>query len=127
MALIYDIMEDFHLIDKVTTDDAYGGVTVGYRKGASLKVKVIKNNSTEAIVAEKQISTEFFTVVTKGVKLDYHDIIRRDSDNEYFIVTGREKDSDAPPQSTVQLAKATCERWTVPDGVIIDEGTSGET
>lgn len=127
MALIYDIMESYHMVDKTTRDDAYGGVKPGYQLGASFQAKVIKDSSTEATVAEKQTSTEYFTVVTKGVKLDYHDIFRRDSDKEYFIVTSRQKDSEAPKQSTVQLAKATCERWEVPNGVIVDEGSSGTT
>ena len=119
--LIYAMMEPFHLIDKVSNDDPYGGVVKGYQVGASFEAKVIKNNSTEAVVAEKQESTEFLTVVTKGLKLDYHDIFRRDSDNEYFIATGREKDNEAPVQSTIALAKTTCERWKVPAGTVIRE------
>ena len=131
--LIYDLMEGFHLIDKVSNNDPYGGTVKGYRVGASFQAKVIKNSSTEAIVAEKQTSTEFLTVVTKGLKLEYHDIFRRDSDKEYFQCTGDEKDSQAPARSTVALAKTTCERWKVPAGTVIDEGvtasegSSGET
>lgn len=126
--LIYELMEGFHLIDKTSDDDPYGGVVKGYRVGASFEAKVIKNNSTEAIVAEKQESTEFLTVVTKGLKLDYHDIFRRDSDHEYFIATGREKDSEAPARSTVKLAKTTCERWTVPAGTnIVEKEQSNDT
>ena len=124
--LIYELMEDFHLIDKVSSDDPYGGVVKNYRVGASFQAKVIKNNSTEAIVAEKQGSTEFFTVVTKGLKLDFHDIFRRDSDNEYFICTAPEKDSVAPSRSTVKLAKATCERWEKPKGTTIIEGVTAD-
>lgn len=129
--LIYELMEDFHLIDKVTDDDVYGGVVKSFRVGASFQAKVIKNNSTEAIVAEKQGSTEFFTVVTKGLKLDFHDIFRRDSDKEYFICTAPEKDSVSPLRSTVKLARTTCERWEKPKGAVIeervtaDEATSG--
>lgn len=124
--MIFEIMDDCHIIDKVTSADPYGGATVGYRKGAPIKAKIIKNSSTEAIVAEKQISTEFFTVVTRtGSLLDYHSIIRRDKDNEYFIITGREKDSEAPEQSTIQISKVNAERWKVPSGVTIDEGSGG--
>lgn len=125
--LIFGIMDACHIIDKVTGDDIYGGSGIGYRKGASLNAAIIKNSTTEANVAEKQIATEFFTVVTnKGSLLDYHSIIRRDKDNEYFIITGREKDSEAPKQSTVQISKVNAERWKVPSGVVIDEGNSGQ-
>ena len=128
MALIFDIMESCHIIDTVTTDDAFGGGRKGYRVGATINAAIIKNGTTEAVVAEKQGLTEIFTVVTNsGSLLDYHSIIRRDSDNEYFLITSREKDSEAPAQSTVQISKVNAERWKVPNGAIIDEGNSGET
>ena len=126
MSLIKELMTGCHIIDKVTYDDPYGGAVLVYRVGASIDVAIIKDSTTEAIVAEKQGITEIFTVVTnKGSLLDYHSIIRRDSDKEYFIITSRQKDSEAPAQSTVQIGKVTAERWTVPNGVVIDEGTSG--
>ena len=128
MALIMDLMTPCHIIDKVTADDAYGSATMGYRKGASISATIIKNNSTEAVVAEKQGVSEIFTIVTpSGSLLDYHSIIRRDSDKEYFIVTSREKDSVAPAMSTVQISKVNAERWSLPSGVTVDEGNSGET
>ena len=97
MAMIFNLMEKCHIIDTVTNDDAYGGATKGYRVGASIDAAIIKNGTTEAIVAEKQGVTEIFTVVTKsGSMLDYHSILRRDSDREYFVITSREKDSTAP-------------------------------
>ena len=126
--LIFGIMDACHIIDKVTDDDIYGGAGIGYRVGASLNAAIIKNNTTEAIVAEKQTATAYFTVVTnKGSLLDYHSIIRRDKDHEYFIITSREKDSEAPKQSTVQISKVNAERWKVPNGVIIDEGNGGQS
>ena len=127
VTLIQNIMDKCHLIDIVTSDDAYGSARKSYRVGASIDAAIIKNSTTEAIVAEKQGITEIFTVVTNsGSMLDYHSIIRRDSDKEYFIITSREVDSKAPAQSTVQISKVNAERWKVPNGVIIDEGNSGE-
>ena len=126
--MIFAIMDKCHIIETVTSDDAYGGAIKGYRVGDSIDAAIIKNSTTEAIVAEKQGASEFFTVVTEsGSMLGYHSIIRRDSDQECFIVTSREKDSEAPAQSTIQISKVNAERWTVPNGVIIDEGNSGET
>jgi len=126
--MIIGMMEKCHIIDKFTSDDAYGGSVVGYRVGASIDAAIIKNSTTEAIVAEKQGASEFFTIVTnKGSMLDYHSIIRRDSDSEYFMVTSREKDSEAPARSTIQISKVNAERWNVPSGVTIIEANSGNT
>lgn len=126
--MIIGMMEKCHIIDKVTSDDAYGGAVISYRVGASIDAAIIKNSSTEAVVAEKQGASEFFTIVTnKGSMLDYHSIIRRDSDNECFMVTSREKDSEAPAISTIQISKVNAERWNVPSGVTIIEANSGNT
>ena len=74
--MIFGIMDKCHIIDTVTSDDPYGGATKGYRVGASIDAAIIKNSTTEAIVAEKQGASEFFTVVTRsGSMLDYHSVL----------------------------------------------------
>ena len=128
MALIFDIMVGCHIYNKAIVDDAYGTAQKRYSKGAAFNAALIKNTTTEAIVAEKQGVTEIYTVVTEqGFELDYHDVFKRDSDGVFFIVTGREHDTEPPAMSTVKISKVTAEPWKVPDGVIIDEGTGGET
>ena len=127
MALIYDMMVPCHLYNKAILDDAYGGNKTTYPKGASFEAAIIKNSSTEAIVAEKQGVAEIYTVVTKqGFELDYHDVFQRDSDKAFFLVTSRTPDSEAPARSTIKIGKVTAEPWKVPSGVIVDEGNSGE-
>lgn len=124
--MIFKIMDKCHIIDKVTSDDPYGGARIAYQVGASIDAAIIKNSTTEAIVAEKQGASEIFTIVTNsGSMLDYHSIIRRDSDKAYFLVTSRETDSEAPAQSTIQISKVNAERWTVPNGVTVNEAVSG--
>lgn len=117
MSLIIDMMESCCFKDKTTSDDPYGStVRTGWHDGASFMAAVIKNNTTEAIVAEKQGITEIFTVVfEKGLALDYHDVFKRLSDGQIFRVTSNVKDSEAPAASTIQLAKVTAEKWVIPD------------
>ena len=111
-ALIIDLMESCCIMDKRTSDDALGGTKTIWTEGAPIDAAIIKNSSTEAIVAEKQGVEEIFTIVTlKSVMLDYHDVIKRLSDGELFQVTSRGKDSDAPEMSTVPIRKVTAERW----------------
>ena len=124
--MIFGMMDKCHIIDTVTFDDPYGGARKGYQVGASIDAAIIKNSTTEAIVAEKQGASEIFTIVTNsGSMLDYHSIIRRDSDKAYFLVTSREVDSEAPAKSTIQISKVNAERWTVPNGVTIIEANGG--
>lgn len=122
MAMIYEMMEIFHIYNKAVVDDQYGTTKTTYTKGATFDAAVIKNSSTEAIVAEKQGVSEIYTVVTKqGFELDYHDVIRRASDGAFFLVNSRTPDSEAPARSTIRIGKVTAEPWKIPSGVVIDD------
>lgn len=111
MSLITSMMEPCTFINRIRTDDPYGGYVEAYTDGATFRAAVIKNSTTEAVVAEKQGITEIFTVVTdKGFSLDYNDLFRRDSDGQVFRVTSNIKDSEAPDASTVKIGKVTAEK-----------------
>jgi len=113
--LLYQIMEDCVLLNHITTDDPYGGYTDVWTEGASFKAAISKNNSTEAVVAERQGISEIFIVVTmKGMNLGYHAVFKRKRDGAIFRVTGTNKDNEAHPNSTIQIAKTTAERWELP-------------
>lgn len=112
MRLIDQLMEKCTFLNYSRTDDKYGGYKESWTDGASFDASIIKNSSTEAIVAEKQGVTEIFTVVTnKQFKLSYHDVFRRESDGQLFRVTSNTKDSEAPDASTVPIAKVTAEKY----------------
>ena len=115
MSLIDSMMEEFVFLNHVRTDDAYSGYLDTWTEGAGFPAAVIKNNTTEAQIAEKQGIEEIFTIVTrKSVVLDYHDVIKRKSDNSIFRVTSRSVDSSAPAESSIPIAKVTAERWVLP-------------
>ena len=116
LRLIEQMMEKCRIMNHVRTDDAYGSYTDEWSEGASFEAAIIKNSTTEAIVAEKQGITEIFTVVIqKGFVLDYHDVFKRLSDGQIFRVTSNAKDSEAPEASTVKIAKITAEKWVLPN------------
>lgn len=116
MSLITKMMESCILLNKIRTPDGYGGYHTVFEDGVEFDAAIIKNNSNEAVIAEKQGVTETFTVVVrKGFELDYHDAFRRVRDGEVFRVTGKTTDNEAPESSTVKISKATAERWALPD------------
>lgn len=115
MSLIENMMEDCVFLNRTRVDDGYGGYTEAWTNGPTFKATIIKNNSTEAVIAEKQGVSEIFTVVVyKGFALEYHDVFRRVTDGSVFRVTSLTKDSEAPEASTVKIAKVTAERWELP-------------
>lgn len=112
--LIFDIMDKCRIMNHIRADDPYGSSTDTWTEGTAFDAAIIKNSTTEAIVAEKQGITEIFTVVTKkGFVLDYHDVFKRVSDGQVFRVTSNVTDSEAPNASTVKIAKVTAEKWVL--------------
>lgn len=115
MTMIENLMEDFHIMDKTTSSSGLLGTSVSYVEGAQIKAFARKDNSIEAKLAEKQGVTEVYTVVVnKSVQLDFHDVIKRDSDGAIFRITGNITDNKAPDISTVPIAKLSAERWVLP-------------
>ena len=116
LKLIEKMMDKCCILNHVREDDEYGGYVDEWTDGASFDATIIKNSTTEAIVAEKQGISEIFTVVTsKRFRLSYHDVFKRLSDNQIFRVTSNDKDSEAPEMSTVKISKVTAEKWELPD------------
>ena len=116
MTLLDQMQERCQLLNKVTTDDLFGSTRTVWTDGATFDATIIKNSTTEAMIAEKQGITELFTVVTKkSFRLEYHDVFRRLTDGQIFRVTSNGKDSEAPEASSVKIAKVTAEKWELTD------------
>ena len=110
------MMEKCIFLNHIRTDDAYGSSVETWTEGSEFDAAIIKNSSTEAVIAEKQGVSETFTVVTKSsFLLEYHDAFKRKADNQIFRVTSNAQDSDAPDASTVKIAKVSAEKWVLPN------------
>ena len=117
MNLLESIMEKCAILNHIRVDDEYGSSVDTWSEGSQFDAAIIKNTTTEAVVAEKEGITEIFTVVVrKGFSLDYHDVFRRLSDGQIFRVTSNVADSEAPEASSVRIAKVTAEKWVLPNG-----------
>lgn len=115
MTLIDSMMEKCAMLDKTSRPDGMGGFTYVWTDGATFDATIIKMSSPTVTVAEQQgVNEQYNVVVRSGVPLDFHDVFKRISDNAIFRVTGYSRDSEAPAASTVQIAKVTAERWSIP-------------
>ena len=115
MSLLTQMMDDCRILNRVRTDDPYGGYSETWTEGASFMAAIAKNSSPEQQIAEKQGISEAFTVVVpESFQLDYHDVFKRMKDGSIFRVTSKTQDSTAHPASTVRIAKVTAERWVLP-------------
>lgn len=112
MNLIESMATDCTMMDKVSKSDGYGGFTTAWTDGASFKAAIVKDNSLDARVAEKEGVTETYTVtVPKGTPMDFHDVFRRNSDGTIFRATSNIIDSQSPEVATFSIAQFTAERW----------------
>ena len=115
MSLIDEAKEACVMLDRRTVADGMGGFTQTWVEGADFSAAIVKDNTMQARIAEKQGVTEVYTVtVDKGLTLDYHDVFRRKSDNAVFRVTSNIVDSETPARATFQIGQVTAERWVLP-------------
>ena len=115
MTLLDSMMDHCIMIDKVSRSDGMGGFEYVWTEGAQFDATIIKLSSPAVTVAEMQGASEQYSVVVHaGVPLDFHDVFKRIKDGVTFRVTGYVRDTEAPKASTVQIAKVSAERWTIP-------------
>jgi len=115
MSLIDTMKEACTMIDRRTISDGQGGTIQAWVDGAKFDAAIIKDNTMQARIAEKQGVTEVYTVTTgKNVQLDFHDVFRRESDGAIFRVTSNITDSKTPAVASFQFGQVTAERWVLP-------------
>lgn len=115
MSLIDEYMTPCVMVDKHSVPDGLGGFRYEYVDGAQFTAAIVKDQSMQARIAEKQGVTELYTVtVYKGAQLDFRDVFRRISDGAVFRVTSNTKDSETPERATFQIGQVTAERWVIP-------------
>ena len=115
MSLLDDMMEQFHIMDKVTSDDGYGGVTTEWKEGATFQGVATFDTSMQARAAEKQGVTSMYTVTTsKSVVLQYHDVIKRDRDGKVLRVTSDGDDKYTPASASLDMRQVSAEEFVIP-------------
>ena len=113
--LIKSAMVPCVMIVKTRVPDGQGGTTTGYAEGAEFMAAVKKNDTLEAVIAEKQGVTEVYNVTTaKGVGLEFGETFKRASDGAMFRVTSNAADSETPKAASFAFERVRAERWKMP-------------
>lgn len=110
--LIDAFMEQYTMMDRVSVPDGVGGFTRTWQEGAAFQGALVKNATTEAVIAERQGIAQIYSLTfPKDLPIGYHDVFRRVSDGAVFRATSDATDSKTPKVSTFQFAQVTAERW----------------
>lgn len=100
------------LLEKTRIPDGEGGWETSWVDGEGFKAVIEHASSIEARVAESEGMSSTFTVWTeRGFTLDFHDLLRRDSDGQVFRVTSQGGDEQSPDSATFSLQHVSAERW----------------
>lgn len=112
MSLLDSAYEDFTIINKSIVDDGYGGTTVVWTDGATIKGAIVYDSSTQMKVAQAMGVTSAYTLtVTRASELDYHTVIRRESDSKIFRITSNSDDKKTPPSAGLDMRQYSAEEW----------------
>lgn len=112
MSLLENAYEDFTVINKAIVDDGYGGTTIEWTDGASIKGAVVLDSSMQAKIAQAMNVTAVYTLtVHKDIELDYHTVIRRESDGKIFRLTSNSDDKKTPPTAGLNMRQYSAEEW----------------
>lgn len=110
--LIESMMVDCLIMDKRSIPDGEGGFSYQWVEGAPFKATIVKNNTLNAKVAEKQGVTEVYTVTTeRGITLELMTVFKRIKDGAVFRVKSNAVDSETPNVATFQFEQVTAEKW----------------
>ena len=118
MSLIDDFTSKCVMQDKVTKPDGYGGFTPEWVDGAEFDAAITLDSSMQARIAEQQGVTALYTITTKkNINLQYHDVLKRLTDNKIFRVTSDGDDKVTPISAQLNMRQVSAEEWSLPQEV----------
>lgn len=112
MSLLENAYEDFTIVNKSIVDDGYGGTTTAWTDGATIKGAMVFDGSTQMKIAQAMGVTAAYTfTVKKSVELDYHTVLRRESDKKIFRLTSNSDDKKTPEEANLNMRQYSAEEW----------------
>lgn len=115
MTLLDEAMEQYVIINKITSNDGYGGIETQWIDGAVIDAAVVLDTSMQSRIGQKLGVTAIYTVTTKkNINLQFHDVLRRVSDNKIFRVTSDGDDRKTPNSASLNMRQVSAEEWVLP-------------
>ena len=111
--MLYDaMMTDCVFLEKTRQADGMGGYTTVWADGAQFKAAILKNNTSPVLIAEQEGMDQIYLVtVPKEVPIDFHDVFRRVSDGQTFIIISEPLDNQSPAFSAINFGQFNAKAW----------------
>ena len=112
MSLLDNAFEDFTIVNKSVENDGYGGTTTTWKDGATIKGAMVYDSSTQMKMAQSMGVTASYTLtVRRSVELDYHTVLRRESDKKIFRTVSNSDDKKTPIGAGLDMRQYSVEEW----------------
>lgn len=114
MSLLEEAYEDFTILNKSIVDDGYGGVIAEWTPGAVIKGAIVFDNSAQMKTAQAAGYKAAYTLtVKKHIELDFHTVIRRESDGIIFRLVSNSDDKKTPDSAYLNMRQYSVEEWSI--------------
>ena len=112
MSLLDEAFQNFTILNKSIVEDGYGGTTTVWEDGATIQGAIVLDSSTQMKIAQAMGVTAAYTLtVNKSVELDYHTVLRRESDGQIFRLTSDTDDKKTPKSASLDMRQYSAEEW----------------
>lgn len=116
MSLLDEYFEPCVIMDRISARDPYGSFVEKWTPGAEFEAAIVLDDSVQARVAAVQGVTGVYTVtVRKPMRLQYHEVFKRLSDNQIFRVTSKDE-KQTPKSASLNMRQVNAEEWELPNG-----------
>ena len=114
MNLLEESYESFTLLNKIRSDDGYGGVITRWEDGVTIDGAMVLDSSSIAMIAQaiRERSVYTFTV-KKHIELNLYDVLRRNSDGKIFRITNDSDEKKTPRSATLNMRQYSAEEWAL--------------
>lgn len=118
MSLLEEAMEDFTVLNKSVVSDGYGGTETVWTEGVTIRGAIVFDSSNQAKIAQAMGVTSVYTLtVKKNTMLDFHTVVRRESDKKLFRLTSDSDDKKTPQSANLNMRQYTAEEFTLPGSI----------
>lgn len=102
-------------LTKVRRDDPVGGYSIVWTDGAHFSAAWEYESAPEVTVAEQQgVERTYRIYVPKELKLDYHEVFRREDSGQTYRVTNPGTDRHTPATSRLNRRLIEVEKYDLP-------------
>ena len=114
MSLLSKAFETLTILNKSIVDDGYGGTKTVYTDGLEIQGALVLNSSPQMKIAQALGSKGAYTLtVKKAIELDFHTVLRRESDGLIVRLVSNSDDKKTPEGAGLDMRQYSAEEFVL--------------